>query len=387
MISFIIITTVFLILYAKHYHEIGSILLISFALSLVFYLFFTLEHFISNVQYFISDEYKYYESDIILDNNTIDRFLWFGINYLIKNYDVFGTIGIKLINIPLLQIFIIYLWLIFNKDQKVLYISFVIPYLALIATKDFRDILIWLLTLLIIYNFTRSKIKALLYSVLLFFLRPLATVINLVVLIFVNYVFTIKLKRRLKKSTIYYAISGIFIFIIIVIITYKPVYKKMHSVYYAINYKIENGYFTKRNIELLKNDPYVTGDLMHDTKIGLIRYIFTPLPTSLLWRITNGGSEKWGIVDDIIRFTNQIFYFIILFYVILHPICIMKLFRESFNKSQRVLLYVLLLYWPLYSIHLLGITNQRQKLPFQIALFLIAISIYNIKGGKIKIKI
>ena len=134
----------------------------------------------------------------------------------------------------------------------------------------------------------------------------------------------------------------------------------------------------------VQNDPqYASGNRVKDFCVASVRYAVAPIPTSIFVRILEGGSEAWGVVDDIIRFLNQIGYYVLSGYLIINARNIWPAFHKMSVSGRAFILY-LLTYWPIYSYHLYGKSHQRLKLPLQIAILLIAIGVSRYKINKRK---
>ena len=116
--------------------------------------------------------------------------------------------------------------------------------------------------------------------------------------------------------------------------------------------------------------------MIKDMAIAMIRYAATPIPTSVLERALEGGSDLWGLVDDSIRLIHQTIYYGMLVYLLAHWKAAL-IAIQSLSKYQVALTLALLSYWPIYSFHLYGVTHQRSKIPLQIVVFLLVVLVRN----------
>ena len=153
MLSFTIITVIFLFYYKKYYKDTGTSPLLVFFISLLLLSLFSFECSLRGIEFFASDEVVYINAASDKLPSSPDRFLWYFINDLIINHDIsFNGFALKLINIPIAASFLMVLWLIF-KDKRIFLIPVILPYFAYIATKNLRDIPIFLFTALTILLF------------------------------------------------------------------------------------------------------------------------------------------------------------------------------------------------------------------------------------------
>ena len=340
------------------------------------------------MEFFAGDEIGYINAASDKLPSGTDRFLWYFINNLIINYDIsFNGVALKLINIPIAANFLMVLWLIF-KDKRVFLISVVLPYFAYTATKDLRDIPVFLFTALTILSFHHRKpiymVLSLISLGMLFLLRPFAAVIVFIILLLQLCLLTIK---PLKKLSISKRFSQKFLILVVIAMIISPftVPVVRHSIVKHYNWFIyttfDKGYEMKIEKRVQSDLRYASGNKVKDFCVAGVRYVVTPIPTSLLERFMKGGSEQWGVVDDLIRIVTQIGYYFLLGYLLINARNIWPVFRQM-SVSGRAFILCLLTYWPIYSYHLYGVTHQRLKLPFQIVIFLIAMGVSEYKKNR-----
>jgi len=388
MIFFTIVTIIFLFYYKKYYKETGLSPLLIFFISLLFLSLFSLECSFRGMELFVSDEISYINAASDKLPSRPNRFLWYFINDLILNHGIsLNGFALKIINIPIAAGFLLVLWHIF-KNKKVFLIPVVLPYFALIATKNIRDISIFLFTALTILLFHHRKpvymVLSLLSLVMLFLLRPFAAVIVFIIVLVQICLLTIKPLKRLAISKRFS--QKILILVIIgVIVSPFAVPVVRHSIVKHYNWLIYTTFDKGCEIKTEKrvqNDPrYASGNKFRDFCVASVRYAVTPIPMSILGRLMKGGSEQWGMVDDLIGIVNQIGYYILSGYLIINARNIWLVFRQMSAMGRAVIL-CFLTYWPIYSYHLYGITHQRLKLPLQIAIFLIAMGVSEYKKNR-----
>lgn len=381
MISFTIVTIIFLFYYKKYYKETGPSPLLIFFIAAFFLSLYCFECIYRGIEFFLSDEVFYINTASEKLPSRPERFLWILINNLILNHDIsFNGFALKIINIPIAACFLIVLWLIF-RDKKIFLIPVILPYVAFIAIKNFRDIPILLFTALTILLFHHRKpacmVLGLISLAMLFLLRPFAAGITFIILLLQICFSTIKPIYKLKLSKLP-LIKVFLIFIICLSIlpvtaqTLKSTIVKQYN--WFIHTTSEEGQRMMERIRVQSDPRYASGNRTRDFFIASIRYVATPMPTSLIGRAMEGGSD-WGIVDDLIRIVNQFWYYLILIFLIINAPYIPTVFLK-FTPAGKALILSMLTYWPIYSFHLYGVSHQRQKLPFQIAVFLIAMAVW-----------
>jgi len=383
MLLFFILILIFLYFYNMYYKHIGFSALLIFFISTVCLSLFSFECIYREIDYFLSDELYYINFALDKVPYHVDRFLWFFINDLILNHDIsLNNFALKIINIPIAACLLIVLWLIF-RDKRVFWIPIILPYFALIATKNIRDIPIFLFTALTSFLFHHPKpiyvVFGLISLTMLFLLRPFAAGVLFIILLIQISFFTIKPIYRFKISKKHLIkVFLIFIICLSILPITLPSFKTLTARYYDwyIYTTGEGRSMMERN--RVQSDPlYASGSKTRDFLVAGIRYAVTPIPTSLIKRALEGGSS-WGIVDDLIRVINQIGYYLMILFLIINAQYIHTVFLKL-APSGKAIIMSLLTYWPIYSWHLYGVTHQRLKLPLQIVVFLIAMGVLEYK--------
>lgn len=383
MILLIFLFSLSLLVYQTHYKETKYYPLLTILIPLIFFAFFLIEVGVSSLSYFVSDEISYWDGSFnIIDLHKLDRLFWFIINYCLKHFDIGGIVAVKLINIPILVFILYMLWSMFFKDKRIFLLVLVLPYFALVATKNLRDTGILFFMVASIYVFHKVRHGKILFLIPIFFLlisRPFMGAVCLIVILF-NTLFSKYFKGSFKRFRFTFKKKMILYFVAILLGLFMLksipyVDKRLNSYYYYFTYNTTGEGYQRR---LIERGGISTGHATTDYLVGAVRYIFTPIPTSIIKRGLSGGTEDWGVIDDIIRTINQVFYYYLLLYVFVNFKKIYLKFKllEPYAKQ---LLYVLLLYLPLYTFYGFGTAHQRNKLPFQLAIFLLFILNKNFK--------
>lgn len=381
MLLFLILTFIALFLFYKNFHKTGPLPSISYLLPLLVFYFFLIDVKAGNTEYFISDELVYLEQQYINIKGFINRAIWYGINLFEVKFDLLPYISLKLINIPLLFIFIYSLWFIFDKNNKIFLLVILLPYINIVATKNLRDILIYLSTLMVAYLFYQERrLLVIIPVIFLLFLRPFVVIYIFILIlsidIFISFYKVLRFKSSCMKMDLkkVYRILGFAIAIILILYFFYPtIENRVEGYYYRI--KVYTGEQHYQRIEKL--DAIETGSKAKNYLIAAARYTFAPIPTSIFNRFMEGGSES-GVLDDLIRVLNQTFYYFIFIYVLFNMRWLIKVFL-GYTKMQKLTILSFLMYMPIYSFYRFGIGHQRVKLPFQIAIFILFLSIMALK--------
>ncbi len=378
MITLLFLLLIALYIFLKNYKDTGFYPLLSIIFPQLLFLVFIIEVDYRPIEYIVSDEYKYFHG--IMDQvHVIDRFFWYALNHLLTNYDILGVLSTKLINIPILFFTLYMLWSMFNYDKRIFLVVLILPYISLLATKNLRDIFILFLIVSIFFTYYKLNKKWLVFIplFLIFTTRPFIGFIILFLIIMDHLIKEKRLqsikisiiKPELKiKPILIRKISIIAIFIVL-FLSIPHINERLSSYYrYLSHYTIKDGFQERQE----SREGLGTGNYFKDYGYGAFRYALTPIPTSLINRLLKGGSGDWGFVDDIVRIFNQIFYYLLLLYVILNYKSIYNKFREL-KPETKLLIITLLLYLPLYTFYGFGVGHQRVKIPFQLAFFLLFI--------------
>lgn len=351
---------------------------------LLFLLLFGLESLFRGTGIFISDE-NFYLAEGRNANLTAlsDRYLWVLINATILRFDwsAFG-IPLKLVNLPLLALLVTLLWRIFEKERLVWSLPVVLPYVAYLATFNLRDTAILTATAGCVFFIDGrrqfQRLSFLFTLVALYLLRPPMALASLGVWLAVLAASGLRRVVRgripLKAATI---VGGGLM--VMTVLFAGPALDRVQRYYAWYEYVMGEG-LTERALEGGLESEDVSGSWRRRVVVGAGKYTLAPMPTSLLTRIVQGGSEQWGIVDDSVRLLHQLSYYAILAFLVVRW-RYWKRAVKSLTRGKVMLLLALMLYLPVYSIYQFGGGHQRTKIPFQLAIFLFAIVVHRARKG------
>lgn len=373
MILFLFLTIIFLYVFAKNYPQTGYNPLILYGVAIGVYLIFVIETLIIDIPYFVSDELKYYN----LVSNTyasyLDRITWYFVNYVLIRFDFLPNIGIKLINIPLLLFLFYQIWNIYKQNNNIFLIILILPYFFFMSIRDMRDIFVLILLVsMVFYLYEKRNLPLFLtFTLLLFFTR------NFLVFSFLISVLIIEFGPRLFsfiKDKIFkisykriWSFLGIIFLITIVLVVFPDVLHKFISLNKRLIWFLTD--FHSKRLESVKG--ISTGNYFFDYLVGAIRYMLTPIPSSLFLRILKGGID-YGILDDIFRFLNQTTYYFMLIYIVVYFKAVKQSVKEM-SKAQKLLLLNLFLFVIYYTLYRFGVGHQRVKIPFQLGIAIVFI--------------
>ncbi len=379
----ILFTTLFIIAFViyKSKKRIKSFFYISIVSFLVF-IFFLFEYAQGDVSYLISDGYRYFfrPEDWIID---IDRALWGFVNYFEKYYDIGGAFFIKILNIPILLIFLIQLERTFKFIKEPYVYILVYPYLLFLSISNLRDILIWLFAILIFQQFYKKTVKsyfaAIIFGIGLYMLRPFMFATAFIAIIAVESFSLFSISKKISSRQKLFKLSLILFLGLSILSIYPLITDKVDSYFYNARYMLTEG-FSERAIERKADEIIDVTNIPKSIIIGHIRYILTPVPTSLLKRLISNEFDflNYGIVGEILRLINQINYYLIMILVLINFKSVIKTI-QYFSREQKGFLLWLLAFLPIYAVAHFGGSHQRLKLPFQIFLFIIYVYATKIK--------
>jgi len=219
---------------------------------------------------------------------------------------------------------------------------------------------------------------------MLVFLRSFAAIILAIILLSQILFLNLKRHKKIEISKILRQKAIILFILCLMVIPFlgQQISKINTDLYKYFNYVTGGeGYELVLQKRVGYDSRYVSGNKLRDLTVAHIRYAVTPIPSSVWIRLINGGSKYWGLLDDIILFANQTLLYILFGYLIINVRKIWPAFRQT-SSSGRAIIYSFLSYWPIYSISLYGMSHLRQKMPFQIVIFLIAMLISKYKENK-----
>jgi len=356
--------------------QISIQLLISFTILCIY----LSEYSMRGQPFFISDEIIYYNlsfSDLI---HNKDRMLWFVINIFERDYDLFGTFFLKVINIPILYLLVISLYILFDRNRMLLFLPLYLPYLNIISIRDFRDVLLYTIWILLFLTLKFKKYFYFLFCIIaLYFLRPFLAMISVIsgIIVILRTSYLNCLARRSYQSLIGLLLMVTFLF---GCLSYGVVKVAPRIVNYQ---KYFSYVLTPKMVKERVNERgggVMTGNLLKDIPLSMVRYCTTPLPSSYVNKLLSDDSSEYGYNDDIMKIIHQTIYLFMLLYVILQGRNIPLIWRQ-FDIYQKVLLINFLIFMFIYSIYYFGMGHLRLKIPFQLLIVILFIYIYKFKGN------
>jgi hypothetical protein len=370
-----------LTLFLKNLSKTGSLPLLLFALPVLFLTSFAFEY--ATISFLNSDEIFYKASaDAGFSAWDEGRGLWIATNYLIINDLICGSdVFLKLVNIPLFVVLIYTIWVLFDRNKYVFWMPLFLPYFCYLAQTNLRDIAILLLISLFFLALKcggKGLYFCLICLLLLVFTRQFMIPI---VLLAAGVSFVCSPSNRTQAFQ-FKAKHLVIVFIAIILTAYfsDKISSRLDAHAKWFEYTTGEG---RSGFSEQQSKFQPSGSLGLDFVRGSTLYIFGPRPHSILIRaIEEGGTPMWGLTDDLVRFWNQVGYYLLMLYIALNAKGAIKVIK-SFLASQLGFAIVLFSYMPIYSFHLYGTTHQRLKIPFQVLLFIISVSIFSNKKEKL----
>jgi hypothetical protein len=358
-------------------------------LGLLFLSLFGLEAQLRGTDLFLSDENFYMAEGREASLFSIsDRYLWVLVNAVVLRYDwsAYG-LPLKLINLSFLALLVALVWRIFDRDRLVWCIPVVMPYVAYLATFNLRDTAIVTATAGCVFLLDRPRPVQRIFFIpalaALYLLRPplaLASAAIWLVIIAAPSLGRIVRGRIPLKAMV---VAGA-AFLLAVFVFAEPVLGRVDRYYAWAGYVLGEG-FAERALDRGLETEFVSGSWRRRIVVGAGKYMLAPIPTSLLTRIVRGGSEQWGMVDDVVRTIHQTSYYAMLAFLVIRWRYWTRAFG-ALSRGQVMLLAALFLYLPIYSVYHFGLGHQRIKIPFQLAVVLFAIVVHRVRKRYVRSK-
>lgn len=234
-----------------------------------------------------------------------------------------------------------------------------------------RDVAILYFTLLIIYCWCKASNKDLkvvfqvfILLMLLFLLRPFAVFI----VVFSIYMFELfsKLKNKPFSDVLSLLFYNILMALLISGLFYFLFQDKIDQYIRTLTYFSENGLWLDESKSSVK--PALTFQYF---SYAIVRYFSTPLPTSLLERFLMQDVTQFGYLDDVIRFLNQLFYFLMLTWILIKLVWLKLKITTNWNSSVWVLFVVTLINSVIYALYYAGGGHSRIKLLLFVFVFVV----------------
>ncbi|TAI47541.1 hypothetical protein [Flagellimonas allohymeniacidonis] len=245
------------------------------------------------------------------------------------------------------------------------------------AISNLRDLLIWLLAILIIRNYNKREINwyvfAVFCSIALYMLRPfmLATVWLAVIFFeigpFIKNLITKINVKRIASFLVFVLALGIVVFF-----ASPTIGKKIRSYQYNATYLVTKGY--EERAKQRRADGVIDASNMPKAIfMSHVRYVLTPMPHAIVERMFSSElSTEYGITSEALRLYTQLVYYFILIWLLFNLRTVYRSLRILVFEQKAFLLW-LLAFLPIYSIAHFGGSHQRLKLPFQLLLLILFI--------------
>lgn len=379
MIIFLLISFLIFVYYRRS-NDILRFLAIFYFIGIVVFLLRSFEVAAGSLDWFVSDEYYYAEAakSSLHEITFQSRAVWLWLNNLLINYDLMGEIGIKLINIPIVALLLIVIAKRFALENKLIWIAFLTPYIFIMTNYNLRDPLALLVSIFLMRELAANSrgwiLRTLLLSIALFGLRAEMLFIIFALSLLANSIWSMRGSRR--------AFSSGMLLIIFVVAVFGFIGGYLNEFIDSRVYWLEYRFI--ENIEDTldgRNAVLQTGNLGHDLVAGIMRYIFTPVPTSIISAYVSGELVfTYGVVESIVRLANQVLFYGIGFYILTRPRRFFSILW-GLHREQKLVLALLLAHSLIYGIYLLGSGHQRLKMPFQLGVVVISLTVYSQRKG------
>gem|GEM_PF-2789997 len=312
---------------------------------------------------FYSDEIGYLTGWQRFDIWSDPRAAWYALNYLLIEYDLSSLYALKLVNVALGLLLAVGLRALYPQlpNLHLLLIIF-LPYLVPLMTSNLRDLVIFSSSVIAVLSIkNRMYMVASIMILLLLFTRPLMIPIlaGCGVLAFALKSQHYQLRLKLKVFAALSVFGGLALFL-----TWDWIQGYLR---YMDHLRVFGGEHRTVLTE--------TTDVSQTYIEALLKSIFTPLPTSLAYRLLSGGATDWGYLHDVLRIINQSVYWGMIIYLCQSFIRRTKYsVRTLLNLDiyQIAILLFFISFAIVYSTHLAGVGHQRLKYPFQVAIFIIS---------------
>jgi len=343
------------------------------------FLSFSFETLLRDRPLFLSDELFYLTEGRQADLTAPrDRYLWILLNGLILRFDwAVNGLPLKLVSLPLLALTTTLLWRMFGRDRLVWLIPVVMPYVAYTAIFNFRDTAILTATVGCVFLLdSRAGLSRLWFIptlVALYLLRPGIALVSAVTWLVVVIAWRLPrlVRGRVPARSIAVLGGGV---LLAGVVFFEPVLDRIQRYEVWSEYALGRGY-AERALERGVEPTFVVGPLPRTVVVSAGRYTLAPIPTSLVERLAQGGSAQWGLVDDFVRLLHQLtFYGILLFLFVRWRYWSSAL--RSLERGQVMIFAALSLYLPIYAVYHFGLSHQRVKIPFQLAVALFALVVH-----------
>jgi len=354
----------------RGWRYINKFYLLNLIIILVLFLFHMWEinyFYPDNIFPFLDEMFFFQEGKYLSFDNLLDNFLDTYVLYLIFVKATIATgpaILLKVINIFVLSLLIIFLYIKYNRnDYLLLFFPLFLVYLYFLSYMNMRDTWILLFSFLLLNGITSLKKSNLVWTVLialgLWMLRPM-----FVVLILGSYGAALFVKGNIK-----YKILSIITILLIVFVFYDFLVTQ----YGHYTSKVAGSNVDKR-IELLNVQEKLTPV---SYLIAFVKQFTTPLPTSKLNQmIFHGHSDNLYMIEISRVIMHTMFYFLIIFTVV--HFRSFKIFLSS-SLFNQMFFWFALANSVVYTFYRMGSGSSRNKVLPIILLFVFFVQYYKWK--------
>lgn len=308
-----------------------------------------------------SDEAFYWFADG-LDLAKQERLVWLILNEIIKVDPIYSEYYIsKFLNVPMLVLLPVVLSKVFESKNEAILTLIFLPYIFYMGTLNLRDIFACMLSYSIIY-FSFKEIssvrKLIIVSILMILLLHVRWFYIAICMVSISFVY---FSSKVKKNIAILSLPILFISLFLWVNWFVT-----NSTW--LGYLLENGFYNRDE----SFSVFVTGNFIYDSIMGMLRYIFAPIPSSIFIRLFE-HNNAFNFLEDILRLLNQTCYFVAMIYLISNTKLLLKVIKSKGHGYYAFALFSFA-HILFYGIYFLGVTHQRVKLPFQ--MFVVSLALF-----------
>lgn len=333
-----------------------------------------------SVPLFVSDE-NYYLS---AGSNTMSwimaekNVLWLLVNKFILAWEPLGEYVVKLINLPLVVTLLIKLEDLFNSPKRWPVWLMLTPYIVVMATYNFRDVLILVAAIFAIDGLVKSSVSGKLIALIwMFILASLR--MEMLFFILIIFIGSIIMRDSRPFRALFRAgcISICFLGINLVLLgdfwvhwfTNKALWLEL--------------VFTNADAMEARLGSYYSGNLVYNWAVGLVRYVLAPFPTSLIEiTLRPDHYHPYGALENFVRLLQVLISYVAFAYIIIRRQSILSRYKNQ-NQAIQILIAFLLVHAVIYGFYGFGVGHPRIKLPFYLGIAaLVLIDLQNYHHAK-----
>lgn len=318
-----------------------------------------------SVPLFVSDE-NYYLS---AGSNTMSWILgeknklWLLVNKFILAWEPLGEYVVKLINLPIIVILLIKLEDLFNSPKRWPVWLLLTPYMAVMATYNFRDVLILVSAVFAIDGLVKSSVSGKLIAFIWMFI--LAS-LRMEVVFFILFIFIGSIIMRDSHPFRALFRAGL---ISICFLGMNWVLLGDYWMHWFTNKALWlELVFTNADAMEARLGSYYSGNLVYDWMVGVVRYIFAPLPTSLIEiTLRPDHYHPYGVLENSVRLLQVLILYAAFTYIILRRKRIVSRYKDQ-SQAVQILIVFFLVHVFIYGFYGFGVGHPRIKLPFYLGI-------------------